>query len=505
MVAMAGQVGGVRDVRGKERMRHECIDGSDEQLYYLTDGNNWDRTDFYYTLAWQIVEERFADDSNDAAAVATDVKYQYVWDVRYIDAAVLRDEDTDGDDDCTDSPGSERLYYCQDANFNVTALIETDGDVAERYVYDPYGKVTIYNSNWSSTVTWAASKQNEILFCGYRYDPESGLFHVRHRMHHPTLGRWMQREPGGVYRDGMSLYEYVMSSPVMYVDYTGREAGLGGTMNYDRWRPKPPVKHKWNGHPTPPNQNQQPATGILTADEIDISSTTRWVLRAGAHPSEWSDSDGGVKKVTVAVEANQTTVSDVIHKVNAGLEVSTEAQAGAIFAKVKAGAKIHAGYEGAWGATAKHDHKVTMTYEVDAPKDDGDDVCEVKVYCFYQRVVKLTVARADLKQQMAEGTFYVLEIKPMTIPGRYPQTNAPSCPMSLNEFNRKYGPKPVTTKPTSRPVTTSAPHASVPKVVGVLKTGTQTIIMYSNGRMVITQNSQASSVPNPHLGGSLSE
>ena len=37
------------------------------------------------------------------------------------------------------------------ANQNVTALVESDGDVVERYVYDPYGQVTFYQANWQKT------------------------------------------------------------------------------------------------------------------------------------------------------------------------------------------------------------------------------------------------------------------------------------------------------------------------------------------------------------------
>ena len=179
-----------------------------------------DRTDYYYNTSWQVLEERWADDVTPAneTTEATDPKYQYVWSLRYIDAPVLRDENTDpaSDEDCDD----ERLYYCTDANMNVTALIETDGDVAERYVYDPYGKATIYDSGWIATVGWTSSKENEILYCGYRYDHESALHHVRNRWYHPTLGRWITRDPKG-YVDGMSLYEYVGSGPVVGVDPMG--------------------------------------------------------------------------------------------------------------------------------------------------------------------------------------------------------------------------------------------------------------------------------------------
>jgi len=133
------------------------------------------------------------------------------------------------DDDCTETDWDtgddpdEHLYYCQDANFNTTALVErSDGTVVERYVYDPYGKVTIYDDDWSDTVTWANSKKNAYLYSGYRYDHESRLYHVRHRSYHPTLGRWMQRDRIG-YADGMGLYEYVRSTPCGSLDAMGLE------------------------------------------------------------------------------------------------------------------------------------------------------------------------------------------------------------------------------------------------------------------------------------------
>jgi len=123
------------------------------------------------------------------------------------------------DDDCTETDWDtgddpdEHLYYCQDANFNTTALLErSDGSVVERYTYDPYGKVTIHNGDWSSTVTWGNSKKNEVLYCGYRYDHEGRLYHVRHRSYHPTLGRFLQRDPIG-YADGMSLCAYCNANP----------------------------------------------------------------------------------------------------------------------------------------------------------------------------------------------------------------------------------------------------------------------------------------------------
>jgi len=66
----------------------------------------------------------------------------------------------------------------------------------------------------------ASAYANEILFTGHRRDAETGLYVTLHRTYHPTLGRWLQRDPIG-YGDGMSLYEYVSSMPLQGRDPRG--------------------------------------------------------------------------------------------------------------------------------------------------------------------------------------------------------------------------------------------------------------------------------------------
>ena len=102
---------------------------------------------YFYNAAWQAVETRVAGTSGSGPeGVVPEV--QYVWSERYIDAAVLRDENvSDGsggnpDDDCEDGD-DERLYYATDANMNVTSLLDAGGAAVERYEYTPYGDVTI--------------------------------------------------------------------------------------------------------------------------------------------------------------------------------------------------------------------------------------------------------------------------------------------------------------------------------------------------------------------------
>jgi len=134
--------------------------------------------------------------------------------IRYIDAPVLRDRDSN-DNGTLD----ETVYYTTDANMNVTALVDTSGTVLERVVYDPYGNPTFYDGSWTTPAA-TSSYDNVVLYCGYHLDPETGLYHVRHRMSHASLGRWNQRDPAG-YVDGMGLYEYVWSAPIGNLDPSG--------------------------------------------------------------------------------------------------------------------------------------------------------------------------------------------------------------------------------------------------------------------------------------------
>ena len=145
---------------------------------------------------------------------------------------VLRDRDpgAGGDLGKSGSGLDQRLYYTTDANMNVPALLDTAGDAVERYSCDPYGRVTVYSDDWSTTVDWDDSKKNPVRYCGYFFDNETGLYCVRYRYYVPLLGRWLQRDRIG-YADGMGLYEYVRSMPCNATDAYGErslpESGLG--------------------------------------------------------------------------------------------------------------------------------------------------------------------------------------------------------------------------------------------------------------------------------------
>ncbi len=139
--------------------------------------------------AQQLVETRNTTTENDQPE-SLQPKYQWLWSPRYIDAPILRDENTDTDGLCDDG----RLYYLADANMNITGLVDVNGDALERYIYDPYGRLTIYNADWSSS-RLSSLYSNPVLYTGRDLDPETGLYYYRARYYSADLGRFTSRDP----------------------------------------------------------------------------------------------------------------------------------------------------------------------------------------------------------------------------------------------------------------------------------------------------------------------
>jgi len=177
----------------------------------------------YYNVGWQLLETRVG----AGAPESLQPKYQYVWSLRYIDAPVCRDKNTDDDGLCDD----ERLHFTNDANMNVTALLDTDGTVLERYAYDPYGKPSFFDANWQPRS--ASAYDNSILYCGYYYDEETGLYNPRTRYYHCLFGCMITRDAW--YWDGINLYEYSGSGPVSSRDPFGMA-----------WSTESGPSHIWN-------------------------------------------------------------------------------------------------------------------------------------------------------------------------------------------------------------------------------------------------------------------
>src|SRR5208283_3277067 len=104
--------------------------------YRITQIESGQTTDLYYSANWQVLEER-------QASTGT-VTNQYVWSPFYVNDLVLRDNNSlSGDLGLAASGLGQRLYAQQDANYDVTSLADTSGNVVQRFTYSPYGQVTV--------------------------------------------------------------------------------------------------------------------------------------------------------------------------------------------------------------------------------------------------------------------------------------------------------------------------------------------------------------------------
>ncbi|KPJ66161.1 MAG: hypothetical protein AMJ43_08890 [Coxiella sp. DG_40] len=137
------------------------------------------------------------------------------------------------------SPFVARLYI-HDHLFSPVVLIASYGTVLERYEYDAYGNCHILEPNFADDPDDQTDYENPYLFTGRRVDildnSSLKIQYSRNRYYDYYTGRWLSHDPLGItpnaqmpnrfspigqYQDGLCLYEYVTSDPVIKLDPYG--------------------------------------------------------------------------------------------------------------------------------------------------------------------------------------------------------------------------------------------------------------------------------------------
>ncbi len=169
----------------------------------ITETHGTTTTDLYLSAQGQVLEER----------VGGVVQARNVWSPVYVNAMVLRDQSSQHN-----GVLDQRLYIQQDANWNVTSLINVNGNVVERYAYDPFGAVTVLNPDFSLRGTSAYAMP--YLWQGERFDGVVGLYHMGRREESPALMRFLQTDPSG---QGPDVDEYRLEgdAPIGTIDPSG--------------------------------------------------------------------------------------------------------------------------------------------------------------------------------------------------------------------------------------------------------------------------------------------
>jgi RHS repeat-associated protein len=107
---------------------------------------------------------------------------------------------------------SPHAYYHTDGRENVTILIDVNGQVQARYLYDPFGNLLAKSGPLADA--------NLYRFAGQEVHAQSGLIRCHFRYYDPNLQRWLNRDPIGLL-GGLNLHAYVDNDPVDDADPLG--------------------------------------------------------------------------------------------------------------------------------------------------------------------------------------------------------------------------------------------------------------------------------------------
>ncbi len=107
-------------------------------------------------------------------------------------------------------------YVVNDHQGTPIALVDSAKTVRWKAKWYPFGEI------YSETV----SATNDVRFPGQLRDDESGLYYNWHRYYGPTIGRYYQADPLGLYSGDYNLYRYADGNPTRYTDPDGRAVPL---------------------------------------------------------------------------------------------------------------------------------------------------------------------------------------------------------------------------------------------------------------------------------------
>ena len=114
-----------------------------------------------------------------------------------------------GNEYISQSDGTSFGYYLNDEQGSVRYLTGSDGSIRNHYRYSAFGE----------TITAEETVPNRLRYNGQMADGLTGLYYLRARYYNASLGRFTQEDV--IYNDGLNLYVYCNSNPVMYSDPSG--------------------------------------------------------------------------------------------------------------------------------------------------------------------------------------------------------------------------------------------------------------------------------------------
>lgn len=114
-----------------------------------------------------------------------------------------------GNEYISQNNGSSSGYYLNDEQGSILYLTGSDGSIRNHYRYSAFGE----------SITAEETVPNRLKYNAQMADELTGLYYLRARYYNASLGRFTQEDV--IYNDGLNLYAYCNSNPVMYSDPSG--------------------------------------------------------------------------------------------------------------------------------------------------------------------------------------------------------------------------------------------------------------------------------------------
>jgi RHS repeat-associated protein len=186
------------------------VDDADVDLVAVYGYDHWNRrtvtvvvepgladTGFHVFDGWrQVAQHTLHVSGSSFYAVPTK---QFVWGARLDEMLAYRRRVV------VSSVVSWEVYYVLHGGQDTAArLVDAGGVVREQYEYDPYGMVKVYSG--AGSYLGGTSPLGLAFLCkAVRLDAETGLFYMRNRYYSTGLGRFLTRDPIGVWRDEWNI------------------------------------------------------------------------------------------------------------------------------------------------------------------------------------------------------------------------------------------------------------------------------------------------------------
>ncbi len=114
---------------------------------------------------------------------------------------------------------------------NVLQVVDANGQILERYEYDPYGRMSVFDAAGAPRGSVPTVQGSMYGFTGRQIDPESGLLYFRNRYYSPAVGRFLTKDTLGPWADDANHgneYAYAGSTPALRSDPLGLLSIISG-------------------------------------------------------------------------------------------------------------------------------------------------------------------------------------------------------------------------------------------------------------------------------------